>query len=76
MDPHFLGNMVPYMQSVIRENNPSFDHGSIVWLSASSLGAQGVAMPLGGAISRCSGFRIIAVLGCLLNRYSMDEPID
>lgn len=62
--------MAPYIASYVqRYSDPAFNKGLIVWVSAASLAAQGLFMPLGGILARKIGDKLVIIIGSVVNRY-------
>ncbi|KAH9281322.1 Oxalate:formate antiporter [Echinococcus granulosus] len=64
------GNMIPYVASYVVKNfNPEFNNGLVVWMTAAPLMTQGASMPLGGILAPKMGVKVVAIIGSLLCRY-------
>ena len=60
------------MMSYIKKRvDPNVDPGSAVWISAVALCMQGVSMPVGGALLPKLGYRIVVIIGCIINSGSV-----
>ncbi|EUB57554.1 Oxalate:formate antiporter [Echinococcus granulosus] len=61
------GNMIPYVASYVVKNfNPEFNNGLVVWMTAAPLMTQGASMPLGGILAPKMGVKVVAIIGSLL----------
>ena len=51
--------------------DPNVDPGSAVWISAIALAMQGLSMPIGGALLPKLGYRVVVIIGCIINSGSV-----
>lgn len=65
----YAGNMIPYVASYVVKNfNPEFNNGLVVWMTAAPLMTQGLIMPLGGILAPKMGVTAVVVFGSVVCR--------
>nr|CAH8869772.1 unnamed protein product [Trichobilharzia regenti] len=62
-----IGNMAPYILDYLKYYNMSVYDNSIMWLTSVAMGFEALAMPVGGALYRKFGIRIVVTISCLMH---------